>query len=95
MDTVPSKVDIFQFIPVFRTIGACAKDAPNWFLQAECDGRVRVWSDDEEPYYMVETPLGRVRADPYDWIILVPSGSLYVLDDETLDLTEGKFSHRN
>lgn len=68
----------FQFRPVWRAIGACADNAPIWFLQAECDGDAKVWADDEVPYCMIETPIGRVKAEAGDWIGRNVDGYYYV-----------------
>lgn len=71
-------MDEFKFRPAWRVIGAVAADAPVWFLQAECDGVAKVWGDDEVPYCMVETPVGRVKAEAGDWIGRCLDGNLYV-----------------
>ena len=65
----------FQFKPAWRAIGACANNAPVWFLQAECDGIAKVWGDDEVPYCMIE---GRIKAEEGDWIIQEDDGKLRV-----------------
>jgi hypothetical protein len=70
-------VDAFQFKPVWRTIGACADNAPIWFLQAECDGKVKVWGDDEVPYCMIQTLEGAMKAEAGDWIIRGIAGEIH------------------
>jgi hypothetical protein len=72
----PKERKKFQFRTVWRAIGACADNAPIWFLQAECDGAAKVWSDDEVPYCMIRTRTGMVRVDDGDWIVQEPDGFL-------------------
>jgi len=73
----PVVIEAFEFRPVWRMIGACAEDAPIWFLQAEHDGKAKVWGDDEVPYCMIETLEGRMKAEAGDWIIKGVKGELY------------------
>ena len=70
----PIVIEAFQF---HRAIGACADNAPIWFIQAEHEGKVRVWSDDEVPYCMIETLEGRMKAENGDWIIKGVKGEFY------------------
>ena len=58
-------------------ITACADDAPVWFLQAENEGKAKVWGDDETPYCMIETLEGRMKAQAGDWIIMGVKGEIY------------------
>jgi len=83
----PVVIDAFRFWPVFRAIGACADDAPVWFLQAECDGKAKVWSDDEIPYCMIETLEGRMKAESGDWIIRGVEGEIYPIKPSIFEAT--------
>lgn len=58
-------------------MGVFADNPPVWFLQAECDGVARIWSDDEEPYCMIQTLEGAMKAQPRDWIIRGVKGEIY------------------
>lgn len=74
----PVVIEAFQFKPVWRpVIGACAENAPVWFLQAECDGIAVVWGDDEVPYCMIKTLEGSMKASEGDWIIKGVKGEIY------------------
>jgi hypothetical protein len=83
--------EAFRFAPVFRAIGACAEDAPLWFLKAEHEGRARIWSDDETPYCMIETTGGRIKAEAGDWIVLGANGELSVSRDRESELLRDKY----
>lgn len=75
----PVEIEAFRFEPVFneQMFHIVAKDAPLWFLKAECDGKAKIWNDDEEPYCMIETLEGRMKANAGDWIIKGVKGEIY------------------
>ena len=70
-------IEAFQFKPVWRSIGACADNAPIWFIIAEHDGIIKVWGDDEIPYCMIKTLEGNMKAVEGDWIIRGIKGEYY------------------
>jgi hypothetical protein len=84
----PVVIEAFRFEPVRRPIGACAKDAPIWFLQAEDDGKAKIWGDDEVPYCMLQTLSGPVRAEAGDWIIKgTKEGDIYPCKPDIFEAT--------
>lgn len=83
----PVVIEAFQFKPVWRKIGACADNAPTWFLKAECDGIAKVWGDDEVPYCMIKTLEGNMKASDGDWIIQGVKGEIYPCKPDIFEAT--------
>ena len=74
----PVEIEAFQFRPVHRSgFGVCAEDAPLWFLEAEQSRKAHIWTDDEEPYCMITTLEGKMKAMPGDWIIKGVKDEIY------------------
>lgn len=76
----PIEVEAFKFDPFYSRLGMlrpCRYPAPMWFMQAEMQGKVELWGDDEAPYCMIETLEGRMRAEAGDFIIKGINGELY------------------
>lgn len=73
-------------MPVFRKkpveIEAWQFEAPNfmaqpkWFGHAMMSGKI-LYRAGEQPYYIIDTLEGKMRADPGDWIIRGVKGELY------------------
>lgn len=83
----PVVIEAFKFKPVWRAVGACADDAPIWFLQAENDGVAKIWGDDEVPYCMIKTLEGNMKAQDGDWIIKGVKGEIYPCKDDIFQAT--------
>ena len=74
----PVEIEAFQFKPFWRRgLAVAAENAPVWFLQAEQDGSVKVWGDDETPYCMIKTLEGSMKANDGDWIIKGVKDEIY------------------
>jgi hypothetical protein len=66
----PVVIEAFQFNPTHHPMmGWIADKSPAWFMLAQCDGIAKIWSDDEEPYCMIKTFEGSMKANLGDWII--------------------------
>jgi hypothetical protein len=74
----PMVIEAVKFEPRLHPLmGWIFDSGPVWILQAQCDGIVKMWNDDEEPYCMIKTLEGQMKANIGDWIIQGVKGELY------------------
>lgn len=78
---IPVEIEAFEFKPRWGKMGAPIAAAflniPTWFIEAEIAGKVHIWGDDEEPYCMIETLEGRMKAQYGDYIVLGVKNEIY------------------
>lgn len=87
----PVEVEAFEFLPRWGKMGVPIANEwakiPSWFTQAELNDEVHIWGDDEEPYCMIETLEGRMKATSGDWIIRGVKGEIYPCKPDIFALT--------
>jgi hypothetical protein len=59
---------------------------PQWLRNAIMDGKI-YYQGGDQPYYTIETPEGKERVNPGDWIVCEAAGDIRACPHDTFDST--------